>query len=425
MGNVIWKGGAAAVAQVTTCTVGGTIETDDIFKITIGTKTLSVTAGSTVAATVATTIAAAFNALSSTQYPEFAEITALATSGGALTLTADTAGKPFTVTLATTEAGGGAADSQTWGQAATTASAGPNDWSTAGNWSGGAVPVNSDDVYFEDSDVDCLYGLDQSAVTLTSLNVRKSYIGRIGLGRTDENDYVQYRDTYLKIGATTINIGQGEGDGSGRTKINVGSVQTTLNQYGSGSPEDEGVPAVLFLGTHASNAVNVTGGSFGAAVYGGEVATISALKISTADGADTPEVVCGLGVTLGTVLNYGGVLACDATTAAITSITQYDGSITINGKTNAVTALTLYGGTVYYNSSGTCTAATVGNQGTLDFRRDPRAKTVTQLNCYAGAAVYDTIAVTTLTNGIDLIGCGIEDVTLQFGKHRTWTPTAI
>jgi len=424
MSNVIWKGGAAAVAQVTTCTVGGTIETDDIFKITIGTKTLSVTAGSTVAATVATTIAAAFNALSATEYPEFAEITALATAGGALTLTADTAGVPFTVTLATTEAGGGAADAQTWGQTATTASAGPNDWSTAGNWSGGAVPVNSDDVYLEDSAIGIYYGLDQSAVTLTSLTIRSTFIGTIGLPRTNANGYVEYRDTYLKIGATTINAGQGDGSGSGRIKINCGTVQTTLNLDGTGAPYETGVPSLLFLGTHASNAINVTGGEIGIAFYGGEVSTVSTLKVTSAGGS-TPTVVCGLGVTLGTLLNYGGNVRVDATTAAITLVTQYDGSLTIDGKTNACTALTVYGGTVFYNSSGTCTTATVGSNGTLDFRQDMRAKTVTNMNAYNGAAVYDTVAVVTFTNGLDLIGCGIEDVTLELGKHRTWTPSTI
>lgn len=425
MANVIWKGGAPAVAQVTTCTVGGTVEADDIFKITIGTKTLSVAAGSTAAATVATTIAAAFNALSSTDYPEFAEITALATSGGAFTLTSDTAGVPFTVTLATTEANGSAADNQTFTQAATTANSGPNDWSTAANWSGGAVPVNSDDVYFEDSTIDCFYGMDQSAVTVTSLTIRNTFTGTIGLPRTNENGYVEYRDTYLKIGATTITIGQGSGDGSGRIKINAGSVQAALNVHNSGTALDDGVPSILFLGTHASNAITVSGGSVGVAFYAGEVSTVSSLKVSVTDGLDMSEVVCGLGVTLGTVVNYNGSITCDTTTAAITSLTQYGGQLIIDGKANAVTALTIYGGTAYYNTAGTCTLAVVGASGTLDFRRDMRAKTVTQLNCYDGASVYDTAGVLTLTNGIDLIACGIEDCKLELGKNKTWTPSAI
>ncbi len=136
----VWKGDAAAVAQVTTLTVGGTIEAGDLFKVTIGDKTLTVAAANTTAADVADQIVAAWNALTATTHPEFAEITAAEGSGGTLTLTADTAGKPFTVTPTTTEANGGAADDQTFTQAATTASSGPNHWDTAANWSGGAVP---------------------------------------------------------------------------------------------------------------------------------------------------------------------------------------------------------------------------------------------------------------------------------------------
>src|SRR6185295_12509087 len=112
MASTTWRGDAPAVAQVDTLTVGGTIEATDIFKMTINGKTLSVTAGSTVAATVATTIATAWNA---STIPEFAEITAAATSGGALTLTADTPGKPFVCTVSTTEANGDPADAQTFG----------------------------------------------------------------------------------------------------------------------------------------------------------------------------------------------------------------------------------------------------------------------------------------------------------------------
>jgi hypothetical protein len=123
--------------------------------------------------------------------------------------------------------------------------------------------------------------------------------------------------------------------------------------------------------------------------------------------------------------NYNGSISCNTTTAAITSITQYGGELIIDGKTNAVTALTIYSGTAYYNTAGTCTLAVVGAAGTLDFRRDMRAKTVTQLNCYDGASVYDTAAVLTLTNGIDLIACGIEDCKLELGKNKTWTPSAI
>jgi hypothetical protein len=419
MATCVWKGVAPAIAQVVTVTVGGTIEATDIFNMTINGKTLSVVAGSTVAATVATAIAAAWNALSATSWPEFAEITALATTGGAFTLTADTAGVPFAVTLATTETGGGAADDQTFTQSATTANSGPNDWSVAANWSGGAVPVDDDTIVFENSITSALYGLDQSAITADLLTIKQSFTGTIGLPRTNAAGYVEYRDTYLAISPDVVDIGGGEGIGSGRIKINTGSVQTALTVLNSGTGLDSGVYAVVWKGTHASNAVALMEGELDIAPFASEVATCLTLRQGESNAA---KIRCGSGVTVGTITNTGGNMIVDTTTAAVTAITQTAGELTINGMTNAVTSLTVWGGVVKYNTAGTLTAGIVGSGATLDFRGDMRAKTVTALTRYDGADIQDPAAIVTWTNGIDFSGC--EGI-VGLGKHRTWTPTAI
>ena len=71
-------------------------------------------AGSTTITTIIDTLVTAWNALSSTAYPEFAEITASRSSSSlVLTMDSTNAGRPFTCTVSTTETGGGAADSQT------------------------------------------------------------------------------------------------------------------------------------------------------------------------------------------------------------------------------------------------------------------------------------------------------------------------
>ena len=143
--------------------------------------------GSTTITTAIDNIVTAWNALDSTVYPEFAEITA-SRSSSKLVLTADTAGMPFVATLTPLEVNLGAADSQTieGGTTATTgtaatANSGPNDWSVALNWSGSAVPANSDTVYIENNANDISYGLSQSAVTLTALYISSTYTGKIGL----------------------------------------------------------------------------------------------------------------------------------------------------------------------------------------------------------------------------------------------------
>jgi hypothetical protein len=420
MATCVFIGGAPAVAKVITCTIGGTIETTDIFIATIGNKTLSVVGGSTVAATCATAFAAIWNALSSSNYPEFAEITALATGGGALTLTADTPGMDFDVTLSTTETGGGVADNQTFTQSTTVANAGPNDWTTAANWSGGTVPVDDDTIIIEKGSGSIYYGLDQSAVTPDQFVDEHDATETIGLPRTNETGlYPEYREQYLKISPDVCTV-NGE---TGRLKIDTGTVQTAITVLNTGTPAEDGLGAVIWKGTHSSNAVSVTKGDLSIAPFAGEVATVLALKMGYYSSPDTDAIVrCGSGVTLGTIVKNGGNLTCDTTTAAITSCTHSAGETTIYGMTNAVTSLSVYGGRVYYSTAGTLTAAVVMAEGVLDFSRDMRAKTVTAIQAYGQNAIFDPAAVVTFANGIDYMGCeGIKGL----GKHRTWTPSAI
>jgi hypothetical protein len=132
-----WQGGAAAVAQVTTWTFGGTWTATDTITVTIGSKSYTVTTGSATLATLLATLQAALAGLSSSSFPEFAEVTWTNPTGTTLVGTAATAGVPFTATLTTSSAAG------TISAASTTASSGPNDWSTAPNWSRGVIPQGS------------------------------------------------------------------------------------------------------------------------------------------------------------------------------------------------------------------------------------------------------------------------------------------
>lgn len=417
MATCVWLGSARDVAQVDTATIGGTLEVGDLFTITIGQKTFTYTAATTTVATEAAAMVTAFNALSATLYPEFSRITAAYTSGGSFTLTADDAGVPFTATYATTEAGGGAADAQTFSGSTTTTCTGKNYWDNVSNWSGGAVPVNSDDVYIEDSSVDILYGLAQSAVTLTSLNIAQSFTGSIGNPRTNTLGYYEYRATYLAIGATTINIGRGVGSGSGRLKINTGTAQTTVNVTNSGTPTDQNVKSIVWKGTHASNVVNITKGSFAAAQFAGETATIATLRVGySSNRAGDSDVWCGTGVTLTTVNISGGTvtLASNSTTLTIT-----DGTLTILAGT--VTTLNVDGGKVYQMGTGTITTANIGDGGELNFSRDMRGRTVTNCTLNSGGSLQDPFATGTFTNGVILSRTALADVKLDVGTNKTLT----
>ena len=378
MATRTWLGRALAVAKVATHTIGGTAAGGQVYSVTRNGKTVSYTA---TGGDTNTTIAAALQVLlDASTITEFAEVTwTVATT--VITSTADTAGVDVAFTSSATGTG-------TLVTATTTAASGPNHWDVAVNWSGGAVPINGDDVVI-DFPVSILYGLDQSAVTLTSLVIGASFdTAYIGLPRLNAGGYTEDRETYLKIGATTVKIGVGEGSGSGRIKINFGSVQHTTEVRKTGSAIEQGIPPLLLLGTHASNAIDIQGGSVGVAFFAGETSTLL-----TSRSAGNSSVVCGEGCTLGTISGEGIVQV----NSAVTTLTQQGGQWTINGA-SAVTTLTQNGGVLNHNSSGTFTTSTIG--GTLNCSGDASARTMTTVTLNKGGRIIDPLNTLTFTNGI-------------------------
>lgn len=421
MATNVWKGGAAAVAQVDIITPA-VVEIGDIFTITINGKSVSVTATAATVANVCTLMTAAFNA--STE-PEFAEITA-ADETTHITLTSDTAGVPFTAT--STETDGGGADTQTFIRTASVVNSGPNDANVTSNWSDSSLPADDDDVVFENSAVSCLYNLDVTdALTLVA---KSTFTGHLGLPRNNANGYVEYRATAYNIGTavTTITVGEGDGAGSGCINLDVGNAAGALviNVYKTANRATTNVPSLLLTtGTSAvSTTMTVNRGDVGVAVNAGETAVITTLKMGYISQVRTDaKVTLGSGVTpLTTITKNGGDLLCDA---AIVTLMQAAGTTTI-GAAATLTTGTLKGGTLYYNSSGTATTIIVAGGATLDFRQNARSRTVTNTSIYQGGKIYDPAQTVDFSaNGIDVSYCGLADVTLDLGEHRTITPTAI
>ena len=314
--NYFWRGSAAAVAQVDTLTVGGTVEADDIFIITMTdekgeTEVLSVVAGSTTKTAVATTIAAAFNA--STHYM-FTPITALAV-GETVTLTADTAGVPFYAAATTTETGGGGADDQTFIRAATTANSGPYDWNTQANWfddeGDNDLPGSeaADTVYVEgDSagNATIKYGLDQDAITvLTALNITRAQVG--------ENGQDGRPPTYLRILATTVNINYPCGPGTPRhsapVNVDVTTTASTINIYDSGTNNPTTEPAVNILANEATTDIYIKKGIVGIASHAGETGAIDILNVSfVSNRTGDAKVYIGAGLTQDELVMSGGLV---------------------------------------------------------------------------------------------------------------------
>ena len=435
MARNIWNGDAPEIAQVNTFEFAGTWEATDLVKVeffmpdgTTVAATATFTAGSTTIANILSSLVTAWAALDSEAYPEFAEVTPTA-GATTLTLTAATAGVPFSCKLTPLETGGGGADSQTieGGTSATagtaaTANSGPNDWSVAANWSLGAVPANGDDVDRIFGSADILYGLAQSSVTLTSLNRYKSYTGKVGQKRKTSTEYVDYRTTELTIGATTVNI-----YGGARFRLNTGSAQTTVNVYETDATEDPNVKAVQWRGTHASNVLNVVSGSVAAAQFSDHTATIATARIGagTAVGAGvqqggTPaDVFLRAGCTLTTVTKSGGKATVNS---GATTVTNSGGDLT--WMAGDITTLNCWGGTVAYNGVGTITTAKVGSLGTLDLSRDMRAMVITNaVQIYPGGTYLNPHRRGGLT--VQALGCPLDKIKTDFGSNVQAVITAV
>lgn len=294
---------------------------------------------------------------------------------------------------------------------------GPNWISEPFNYEGGALPVNSDVLIFEQGAVPPLYGLeDLAAVTLAELHFRKSFTATsIGLPPFT-GLYAEYRPQALKIGATKVFVGQGDGVGCPLIRLNTGTAQTEVLVMGSGQPSGD-LPAFCWVGDHASNVFRIFRGFAGIGVFAGDAFQLATLEIGYVDSKETDVslTVGSGGGTIGAIKAIGGVSEIGS---SFTTATLNGGELEIVGAAAGGT-LRINGGPVYWSSSGTLTAGFVGGEGLLLFTRDMRARTVTDLEIVAGAAVRDPARSVAWTNPIVLNQCGLQDVELDLGSHIT------
>ena len=340
--------------------------------------------------------------------------TLLTTIGSGATVTYNDTGSA--TTTGTPPGSNGATSPVTFTLANTVTSAGPNDWSVAANWSTNAVPVTGDNVLITGTSTPILYGLGQSAVTLASLQIDASFTGTIGNPDFNPSGYYEYRSTYLAIWATTTTIGLNGGSGSGRLRLNFGTVQTAVSVYATASPADPGLTALQIRGTNASNTLFAYAGNIGLAVQSGETATFATVTSSFLSNQNSDvSLYGGTGLTLTNLNQNGGKVTLNGgfTTGKITG-----GNLYVLG-TGASTTITLDAANLAWYSSGTITTLNVGPGAVADFSKDARSKTVTTCTLYAGATLRDTNAAVTYTNGIAMAQTRLADVTIDLGENRT------
>jgi hypothetical protein len=409
-----WIGGATAVKQVDTFTPDN-VEIGDIFLLAVtgedgSTTTISFTATEATVANVVAGLVAAWNASTNALCTP---ITATNATTG-LTLTADMAGVPFYVSASTSNGGGN--DTQILSREATTANAGPNDIGTAANWSMNVIPAAGDDVYIDSGSDEIIYGLNQASILLASFNVSKSFTGKIGQAGIP-----------LRISTAMASLGyfygSGSASGSGRINVDFGSTETEIEVRGTASSSaDTSLQPTRIKANNANTAINILAGTVGIGTnHAGESAVIGPINVGDA------RVTIGGGVEMGTYSQTDGT---NILQAGCTMCNVFGGSLTKVGNGNIATLNTNGGktdvqgsgsigtcnavdGNCYLSSSGTVDYLNVS--GVVDMMQSPIKRAVNHCTVYSGATLKADKDIVTFTNGVQLVGCTIQQCDLDFG----------
>lgn len=218
------------------------------------------------------------------------------------------------------------------------------DWSVAGNWSGAAVPVNGDGVYFIDNAVSVTAGLDQNLVDLELMYVGPTYTGSIG--DTANHLILDDIDDFYYAGTGTEAWIETDDAVDGITKAvvaNTGTGANALHFFGKIGDLD------ILKGRVTLNT--------GVAAADIDVAYVSSV-------ASDVTLTIATGVTLSVMRQIGGVVTNSSNLS----------NLTINGGTynhgttalaNTMGAVNIYGGTVNYYSTGAITTGVVVHAGTF------------------------------------------------------------
>lgn len=435
MASPRYLGHAAGVKKVYTITIALTWAQNDTITITIDNIDVVITIGTLVTVTqVATTIKEAFNGSTLTDTSasytpnsgiqtigQFAELTATS-SAGVVSLTANTAGKDITISIASSTAGDGTATLAT-----ATAATGKYHYDNIDNFSGNAVPVNNDNLAFDIGSVGPQYGLTTNLAQPATLTITKAFTGLIGLAEQNIDNptypFAEYRTRSLTFNNNSITmtarIGEGEGQGSSRIRLDHGAGAVTWYIYGSGAREVAGVPAILLAGTAATNELNNFDGDVGVAYYFNQTAALAALRNGNGP-ASQAKTYCGSSVDLSgcTIKMVGGALI---TNSAVSTYDQTGGE-TFHQRGDITTA-NIWGGIHRQRAGGTITTLKVG---TALFDKSANSEPLTITNAvqlYKGAKIYDPQGTITFSAGFVLNGCTWADVEVVVGFGRTYTPS--
>lgn len=231
------------------------------------------------------------------------------------------------------------------------------DWSVAANWTGAAVPTNADDVFLGPGGTQAVIaGLNQSAITLNTLNVTDDW-GGTAIGSADN---------YLQIQATTIVL-----NGAGRIFLDFGVTSTipTVKVNNSAPNRDsmhiKGNCIMLLVTkgklTYDSGAITDLVAQYSKSASGDVDVLLS-----------TPTITAAYGL--------AGLIEMDGAGTITTLYLPQNGRALIREGT--LTNAKVWGGLLDWRTNETMTRCDVW-AGSLNGTQDQRAKTITNLYLWA------------------------------------------
>lgn len=236
------------------------------------------------------------------------------------------------------------------------------------------IPVATDHVRIPPGYAAISSGLDQSAIVLGSFVVEEGVTAAIASASAP-----------LRIAASRF-----EFFSTGIAYIDLGATTVSPIIKGTATP-DTGKRGLYLTGT-ALTTLSVAGGYVGLACRGGELATVTAARVTEGGG----DLVLGVGCTLTTLSVAGG--KCDLRCAA-TTVNLAGGTLTTS-EAGTITTANVTGGTANLNSTGTITTLNLTG-GNVDMLGCQVARTITTLNHNPrlGSAdiTYDPAVVTVTT----------------------------
>jgi hypothetical protein len=272
-----------------------------------------------------------------------------------------------------------------WSSTSSTDPTATGNWTNAADGTTTAVPTTGDNVFISSVPGATLANIEaatMASITLATLTISSTYGGTIGgTGTTSPFGY-------WEIGATAWSIGNPSSDGnqangSGRIKINFGTIAFSGVVVATGQSIDTGFEPVRILGANSGNVLEVQSGLVGVATnLPGEDAQLSAVNIigGTCD--------LGAGVTLASATASGNGNLNSA--CAITTLTTAAGTnVTASGAVEIATA-NVYGNVYFNNRPGSGDAVgtlNIYNGGDANFAGNPAACTVGTVNVESGFTI--------------------------------------